>query len=120
MKQTFSKPTRIRDAIAKIACARNLLSFFADYYLPLENLLFSDEQTVDAKNFPGYCDCQLYLNHKEDIEVPEEPFLIMTNKFSENFSEVWTNWLKFTLIAYIFQRSFTRSSVTALLVLTVF
>ena len=91
----FSKPTRIRDAIAKIACARNLLSFFADYYLPLENLLFSDEQTVDAKNFPGYCDCQLYLNHKEDIEVPEEPFLIMTNKFSENFSEVWTNWLKF-------------------------
>ena len=91
----FSKPTRIRDAIAKIACARNLLSFFADYYLPLENLLFSDEQTVDAKNFPGYCDCQLYLNHKEDIEVSEEPFLIMTNKFSENFSEVWTNWLKF-------------------------
>ena len=91
----FSKPTRIRDAIAKIACARNLLSFFADYYLPLENLLFSDEQTVDAKNFPGYCDCQLYLNHKEDIEVPEEPFLIMANKFSENFSEVWTNWLKF-------------------------
>ena len=91
----FSKPTRIRDAIAKIACARNLLSFFDDYYLPLENLLFSDEQTDNAKNFPGYCDCQLYLNHKEDIEVPEEPFLIMTNKFSENFSEVWTNWLKF-------------------------
>ena len=91
----FSKPTRIRDAIAKIACARNLLSFFADYYLPLENLLFSDEQTDDAKNFSGYCDCQLYLNHKEDIEVSEEPFLIMTNKFSENFSEVWTNWLKF-------------------------
>ena len=91
----FSKPTRIRDAIAKIACVRNLLSFFADYYLPLENLLFSDEQTDDAKNFSGYCDCQLYLNHKEDIEVSEEPFLIMTNKFSENFSEVWTNWLKF-------------------------
>ena len=25
--------------------------FFADYYLPLENLLFSDEQTDDAKKF---------------------------------------------------------------------
>lgn len=91
----FSKPTRIRDAIAKIACARNLLSFFADYYLPLDNLIFSDEQTDDAKNFSGYCDCQLYLNHKEDIEVSEKPFLIMTDKFSKNFSEVWIKWLKF-------------------------
>ena len=91
----FSEPTRIRDAIAKIACVRNLLSFFADYYLPLENLSFADEQTDETKKFSGYCDCQLYLNHKEDIEVSEEPFLIMTNKFSENFSEVWTNWLKF-------------------------
>ena len=91
----FSEPTRIRDAIAKIACVRNLLSFFADYYLPLENLSFADEQTDETKKFSGYCDCQLYLNHKEDIEASEEPFLIMTNKFSENFSEVWTNWLKF-------------------------
>lgn len=91
----FSKPIRIRDAIAKIACVRNLLSFFADYYLPLENLSFADERTDYAKKIPGYCDCKLYLNHREDIEVSEEPFLIMTNKFSENFSEIWANWLKF-------------------------
>lgn len=39
---TFTAPTSIRKAISKIASARNLFSFFSDYYLPLENLTFSD------------------------------------------------------------------------------
>lgn len=95
VEYTFSKPIKIRNAISKIASARNLLSFFADYYLPLENISFADEQTAKVEGFAGLCDCQLYLNYTEDIEIPQRPFLIMTSKYSENFSTIWRNWLKF-------------------------
>lgn len=95
VEYSFIQPTKIREAIAKIATARNLFSFFADYYLPLENITFADEQTAKIENFPGICDCKLYMNNTEDIEISQRPFLITTSKFSENFSEIWINWLRF-------------------------
>lgn len=95
IEYTFLKPTKIRSAIARIASARNLLSFFADYYLPLENITFADAQTAKVENFTGLCDSLLYMNNTEDIKTPQKPFLIMTKKFSENFSTIWSNWLRF-------------------------
>lgn len=91
----FSKPVAIGTAIAKIASVRNLLSFFADYYLPLENITFSDEETPKVEGFSGICNCTLYMNNLEDIDIPQRPFLIMTSKFVKNFSTIWFNWLQF-------------------------
>lgn len=95
IEYTFSKQVKIRDAISKLASARNLLSFFADYYLPLENISFADEQTETIDGCEVFCDCYLHMNHADSIESLQRPFLIMTDKFSENFSAIWNNWVMF-------------------------
>lgn len=95
IEYTFSKQVKIRDAISKLASARNLLSFFADYYLPLENISFADERTETIDGCEVFCDCSLHMNHADSIESLQRPFLIMTNKFSENFSVIWNNWVRF-------------------------
>jgi len=94
---TFTAPTSIRKAISKIASARNLFSFFSDYYLPLENLTFSDNQSkmIDV------CDCSVYLNSYDDIKTLDRPFLISTTDFLENFDTVWKKWCDFYSSMYI-------------------
>lgn len=91
----FSKPTSIKEAIPKIASVRNLFSFFADHYLPLENMEFADEDTRRLESGNVLCDCCIYLNNIENIDFPRAPFLIGTRWFAHNFDEVWNNWLQF-------------------------
>lgn len=67
IEYTFSKQVKIRDAISKLASARNLLSFFADYYLPLENISFADERTETIDGCEVFCDCSLHMNHADSI-----------------------------------------------------
>lgn len=94
---TFTAPTSIRKAISKIASARNLFSFFSDYYLPLENLTFSDNQS----KMIDLCDCSVYLNSYDDINTPDRPFLISTNDFFDDFDTVWKKWCGFYSSMYI-------------------
>lgn len=91
----FNVPTEIHEAMTKIASVRNLLAFFADYYLPLGELSFADEKT-EAEPAIGYCDCELILNYVEDIKTPEYPFLICTNAFESSFQDIWDKWQVFT------------------------
>ncbi len=88
----FSNPMALKDAVGRIAAVRNLFSFFANGYLPLEHAEFADEQSqkMDAL---FVCDITLYLNHPEGIPVCNEPFLIMTSDFEGYFAEIWKNWL---------------------------
>lgn len=95
MEYKFSAPTTVREAIAKIASARNLFSFFADYYIPLEKLTFADMETAKIENFPDICDCKLYMNWKDDIDVPPKPFLISTKDFCNYFTQIWEKWSQF-------------------------
>jgi hypothetical protein len=95
MEYKFSAPTTVREAIAKIASVRNLFSFFADYYIPLENLTFADMETAKIENFPDLCDCKLYMNWKDDIDVPPKPFLISTKDFCNHFTQIWGKWSQF-------------------------
>lgn len=95
LEYSFYKPTSVQEAIAKIASVRNLFSFFADYYLPLENISFADEKTNALENSVVICDCLIHMNNAEDIESPKTPFLITTDCFSHNFPQIWTNWLQF-------------------------
>ncbi|MCB7512932.1 hypothetical protein LI073_02680 [bacterium 210917-SL.2.15] len=94
---TFTAPTSIRKAISKIASARNLFSFFSDYYLPLENLTFSDNQS----KMIDFCDCSVYLNSFDNINTPDRPFLISTNDFFDDFDTVWKKWCDFYSSMYI-------------------
>lgn len=94
----FFSPKNIKEAIAHIASFRNLLTFFADYYLPIENISFADEASekmAKENDRPTLCDCSLHLNYTENIEHPYKPFVISTNEFGHNFQEVWTNWCAF-------------------------
>lgn len=88
----FHDPMGIMDAVGRIAAVRNLFSFFANGYLPLENIEFADGQSqkIDALTM---CDITLYLNNPEEIPLRDEPFLIMTSAFKDNFSQIWKNWL---------------------------
>lgn len=84
----FHHPLEIMDAVAKIAAVRNLFTFFANHYLPLENILFESARSESEENSTS-CDCILYLNREENIPTPQEPFLITTAIFSEKFEMVW-------------------------------
>ena len=89
----FHHPLEIMDAVAKIAAVRNLFTFFANHYLPLENILFESARSESEENSTS-CDCILYLNREENIPTPQEPFLITTAIFSEKFEMVWNRWLQ--------------------------
>ena len=88
----FSNTMGVMDAVGRIAAARNLFSFFANGYLPLENIEFADDQSQKFDELT-ICDITLYLNHPEEIPLRDEPFLIMTSAFKDNFSQIWKNWL---------------------------
>lgn len=94
---TFHSPASIRDGISKIACVRNLFSFFSNFYIPLENLSFSDEQSCEA----WCCDASVNLNFTDVIDTTDRPFLITTSDISSNFGEIWVNWNNFYSKKYI-------------------
>ena len=89
----FSKAICLMEAVRRIAAVRNLFSFFANGYLPLENIKFADEksQRIDAQFL---CDIALFLNHPEDITPRDDPFVIMTSDFKDSFSRLWQRWLE--------------------------
>lgn len=79
-------------AVGRIAAVRNLFAFFANYYLPIKAFSFADEQSrkIDGITFE---DCILILNHKDEIPVLQEHFLITTSEFAETFPDIWEKWL---------------------------
>lgn len=88
----FYQPIEAMSAVKQIAAARNLLAFFANYYLPIKSFSFADEQSrkIDGITFE---DCTLILNHKDEIPVLQDHFLITTSEFTETFSDIWGKWL---------------------------
>lgn len=93
VEYNFHHPLKVMDAVEKLAAVRNLFVFFADHYLPLENILF---ESPASENEVGQepCICTLYLNVRENIPILQEPFLITTDAFSENFEMLWNRWLQ--------------------------
>lgn len=93
IEYTFSSPVSVRTAISKLASIRNLLSFFADGYIPLGkiSLYIPKEQSKNIVS-PDY---ELYFNHKEDIPPQEEHFLISSSCVATNFEDIWHQWKDF-------------------------
>lgn len=88
----FKEPVEIMEALTRIASVRNLFSFFANHYLPLENIVFSCEESQN-EDLPVYSKAILHLNHNENIIIHERPFLIKTNAFNNDFQLIWEKWL---------------------------
>lgn len=88
----FYQPIEAMSAVGRIAAVRNLFAFFANYYLPIKAFSFADEQSrkIDGITFE---DCILILNHKDEIPVLQEHFLITTSEFAETFPDIWEKWL---------------------------
>ena len=74
-------------AITKIASVRNLLSFFADDYLPLGNISFTTPDTNES--------CSLFLNYKDKAKTADKPFLISTSVFANDFQNIYHKWSNF-------------------------
>lgn len=89
----FGESVGIMDALGRIAAVRNLFSFFANGYLPLENIKFADENS-DKVESQSICDITLFLNDRDNILRRDEPFLITTADFEADFSHIWQNWLE--------------------------
>lgn len=89
----FNEPVAIKEALGKLAAARNLFTFFANHYLPLENIEFMDELCGENAGTINET-CTLYLNGKENVVYLDEPFLIMTKEVKEDFKEIWVRWLR--------------------------
>lgn len=81
----FENPLPVMEAVTRISAARNLFSFFGNGYISLGDITFK----VDGdENVYG-----LWLNHREDISAVNEPFLIGTAAFENQFQKVWDAWL---------------------------
>lgn len=87
----FNKSVSVTDALGKIMAVRNLFSFFADGYLTLENIKFSEGDSDEVD--PTECDIVLYLNYQEDVLPCNSPFLIRSADFERDFPKIWQNWL---------------------------
>lgn len=85
VEYSFTDPLSIMDAVAKVSAARSLFSFFRNGYISFGDITFEidgDDNVYD-----------LWLNYKEDIPAVNEPFLIGTSAFENQFQKVWGAWL---------------------------
>ena len=82
---SFTDPLPVMKAVAKVSAARNLFSFFGNGYISLGDITFKVE---GDENIYG-----LWLNHREDIPAVNEPFLIGSAAFENQFQKVWDAWL---------------------------
>lgn len=85
VEYSFTDPLPIMDAVAKVSAARSLFSFFGNGYISFGDITFEidgDDNIYD-----------LWLNYKEDIPAVNEPFLIGTSAFENQFQKVWVAWL---------------------------
>ena len=85
IEYSFTDPLPIMEAVAKVSVARSLFSFFGNGYISLGDVAFEIE---DDKNVYG-----LWLNYREEIPAVNEPFLIRTASFENQFQKIWDAWI---------------------------
>lgn len=85
IEYSFTKSMPLMDAVAKIAAARSLFSFFGNGYVAFGSITFEDDME-ETKYI-------LHLNYKEKVPAVNEPFLIITSMFGNQFQKVWESWL---------------------------
>ena len=82
---SFTTSLPLMDAFAKVFAARSLFSFFGNGYISYGDITFEIDGDENAYG--------LWLNYVEDIPVVNEPFLIGTSAFENQFQKVWDAWV---------------------------
>lgn len=85
VEYSFTASLPLMDAVTKVSAARSLFSFFGNGYIPFGDITFVSD---DDENVYG-----LWLNYKEDVPAVNEPFLIGTSAFENQFQKLWDAWL---------------------------
>ena len=85
IEYSLTNPLPVMEAVAKVSAARSLFSFFGNGYISLGDITF---EIHGDENVYG-----LWLNYREDIPAVNEPFLIGTSAFENQFQKVWDAWI---------------------------
>ena len=85
VEYSFADPFPLMDAIAKVSAARSLFSFFGNGYISFGDITFEIDGDENAYG--------LWLNFKENVPAVNEPFLIRTSAFEDQFQQIWDAWL---------------------------
>jgi hypothetical protein len=87
----FNEPVSINTARKQMAKARNLFLFFADGYLPLNDIDFEDEEET-GENYSPFCRFKLIFNFAEECKVIDEPFFVTTSLVRADMQSIWDKW----------------------------
>lgn len=86
----FDNPVDLELAINRIACLRNMLSFFCDGYIPLINMKISDKKT--EQKHVGHVECDVICNYSEKNCKERTLFFINAESIKKDFGQVWKKW----------------------------
>lgn len=86
VEYSFTSPMPLMEAFTKTAAARSLFSFFGNGYVPFGQVSFR----LDDDD----CSYGLHLNYTEDVQAVDEPFLVTTSEFGDQFQTIWDSWLE--------------------------
>lgn len=82
----FIEPQGLTEAIRKIFSCRNMLAFYADYYLEMKDFTITD---VSGNS------CDLIMNYNNDVKKKTDLFVINWKCVSDSFEMVWERWCFF-------------------------
>ena len=82
---SFNHSISLHESIARISRARILFSFFGNRFIPFGELSFFIKNIKEPFG--------LWLNYSENIAPHNEPFLIRTSHFKNEFQKIWNSWI---------------------------
>lgn len=87
---SFDDGVDIESAVHRMASLRNLLSFFFDGYIPLENMRISDKK--EQKTVEDFIEYDLINAHPEKQSPQDKLFYINADIIRNDFDQVWKKW----------------------------
>lgn len=86
----FNSEVDLDSAIHRIASLRNMMSFFFDGYIPLDNLCISDKKEI--RKIEDYAEYIIINAHPEKPSPQDKLFFINADIIRDCFDQVWKNW----------------------------
>ncbi len=89
---SFEDGVDIESAVHRMASLRNLLAFFFDGYIPLENMRISDKK--EQKTAEDFIEYDLINTHPEKQSPQDRLFYINADIIRNGFDQVWKKWFE--------------------------
>ena len=89
----FNTCVDLDSAINRLASLRNMMSFFFDGYIPLDNICISDKKEPKTiEEYAEYTEYTIVNTHPEKPSSQDKPFFINADIIRDCFNQVWKNW----------------------------